>query len=78
MSVVQLMSPDYANSSYISHFPGIEDRAAPAPVIQTPSPIESSKPETAGGKPAPAKKVAAAKAPSARPNITGLRGKKKL
>lgn len=78
MSGIQLMTPDYVNSSYISHFPGIEDRASANPIIQTSSPIESSKPET-GGKTAP-KKVKSDSVPksTSKPNILGAKRKMKL
>jgi len=74
MSVVQLMTPEYKN--FISHFPGIEDRAAP-PVIQTPAPVSDVKPEAAPA-PAPRKKKAEAAAPkTGRPDISGAKKKKK-
>jgi len=77
MSVVQLMTPDYSNSSYVSHFPGIEDRAKPAVVeMVAPEPPTGSKPET-GAKAAPKKVSAPKAAPSGRPNISA-RGKKKV
>jgi hypothetical protein len=72
MSVVQLMTPEYKH--FVTHFPGIEDRAAP-PVIQTVAQVADVKPEET---PAPKKKKAPAAAPkSGRPDISAAKKKRK-